>query len=487
MRNEQERIEDNQPQPNLRANALGLPSVVMQAVTHIAPAAGVILSVQFIVSYAGVRTPMAYALAFLIVLTLGFSLTQLARHLPSAGGYFTYVSRTVHPRAGFLTAWLYFLYDPVGTAINLAFMGLLLEKSLLADFGIFWFPWWLFLVLGALLIGVLTYRGIEISARLMMLLGILEIVILLVLAVAALMRPGPGDVNLVSYSLPGQVGLSGVCLGVVFAILSFTGFESVAPLAEESRAPRRNLPRAILSSITLMGLFYLFCSWAVLIGWGTNDMAAFVASEENPVFLLAGRIWTAGKWVVLIALLNSVIAVSIACTNAATRVFFAMGRAGALPRVLARVHPQYQTPSAAVLLQTFITLAVGLGLGFSIGPDKEFELLGLVISFGVMVIYSMGNLGVFLFFLKERRAEFGLVRHAIMPFLTTIVLMFVGYQALLSTPDHKPACYAPWIVVTWLSLGIVLLVVLRVMGRERWLLKAGEVAYGEEHDAGPEK
>jgi hypothetical protein len=99
----------------------------------------------------------------------------------------------------------------------------------------------------------------------------------------------------------------------------------------------------------------------------------------------------------------------------------------------------------------------------------------------------MGNLGVFLFFFRERRAEFGLVRHAIMLLLTTIVLIFVGYQALLSTPDHKPACYAPWIVVTWLSVGIVLLVVLRVMGRERWLLKAGEVAYGEGHDSGSDK
>jgi amino acid transporter len=135
----------------------------------------------------------------------------------------------------------------------------------------------------------------------MMLLGVVEVLILLVLAVAALNRPGPGDVNLVSYSLPDQASLSGLCLGVVFAILSFTGFESVAPLAEETRDPRRNLPRAILGSITLMGLFYLFCSWAVLIGWGTGAMAGFVAAEENPVSLMAGRLWHAGRWVVLLA------------------------------------------------------------------------------------------------------------------------------------------------------------------------------------------
>jgi amino acid transporter len=93
---------DEMRETTLREGALKLPSVMMQGITHIAPAVGLILSIQFITSLAGVTSPLAYALAFLIVVTLGISLTQLARHLPSAGGYFTYVSRTVHPRAGFL-------------------------------------------------------------------------------------------------------------------------------------------------------------------------------------------------------------------------------------------------------------------------------------------------------------------------------------------------------------------------------------------------
>src|SRR5579875_1335339 len=99
------------PRTELKAGALGLPPILMQAVTHIAPAVGLVLSIQYITS------PLAFVIAFLIVLTLGISLTQLARYLPSAGGYYTYVSRTVHPRAGWLTAWLYFLYDPTGAAI----------------------------------------------------------------------------------------------------------------------------------------------------------------------------------------------------------------------------------------------------------------------------------------------------------------------------------------------------------------------------------
>src|SRR3954452_21221513 len=118
----------------------------MQGITHIAPAVGLVLSIQYISSLAGVVTPFAYAIAVAIVLMLGISLAQLAKHLPSAGGYYTYISRTVNPQAGFLTAWLYLLYDPTATAINIAFMGIFFQRAMLSEYGVR-FPWWLFFLL----------------------------------------------------------------------------------------------------------------------------------------------------------------------------------------------------------------------------------------------------------------------------------------------------------------------------------------------------
>ena len=228
------------PNGSLRGGALRLPAAVMQGVSHIAPAVGMVLTLQFITSLAGATAPLAYALAFVIVLTLGISLTQLAKHLPSAGGYYTYVSRTVHPRAGFLTAWLFFLYDPTGAAINLAFMGFFFQSTMKAEYG-FNFPWWLFFVIGGAFISVLVYRGIEISARTMVVLAGLEIALVVALGLTGLLSPGEGGINLSSYNPAASKDLSGLYLGVVFSIFAFTGFESVAPLAEETENPRRNL------------------------------------------------------------------------------------------------------------------------------------------------------------------------------------------------------------------------------------------------------
>src|SRR5437762_12489868 len=99
-------------QPSLRGNVVGLPASTFQGVSHMAPAAGVILGAGFIASSAGAAFPLAFGLAGLISLLISFSIFQMAKHLPSAGGYFTYVSRGINPKLGFLTGWVYFLYDP---------------------------------------------------------------------------------------------------------------------------------------------------------------------------------------------------------------------------------------------------------------------------------------------------------------------------------------------------------------------------------------
>ena len=103
------------PATELRAGALGLREVIMQAVGHIGPAGGTLTSLAFITTLAGLATPVTYIFGGAICLLVALALTQLARKIHGAGGYFTYVGRTVGPRAGFITAWLYFLYDPLVT------------------------------------------------------------------------------------------------------------------------------------------------------------------------------------------------------------------------------------------------------------------------------------------------------------------------------------------------------------------------------------
>ena len=193
-----------------------------------------------------------------------------------------------------------------------------------------------------------------------------------------------------------------------------TGWEGVVPLAEESENPRHVVSRAIVCTILIMGAYLVFTSWGIMIGWGTDDLGALVASKELPPFALARRFWGPGWVVIMFALLNSMLAVAVACSLVSTRMWYAMARSGALPLSLAAVHSRHETPVNAVAIQAVVTVVGGLGLGFSLGPDQAFYVMGTVLTLALALIYSAGNLGVFLLY-RRRGAEFRPILHAFFP------------------------------------------------------------------------
>src|SRR5262249_1952059 len=143
----------------LKAGAIGFWGNMVQAVTHIAPGLNVLLGLTFIVSFMLVTAPIAYLLGGLICLGVAIVLTQLAKQLTGAGGYFLYISRTIGPRLGWLTTWLYFLYDPVAIGVVCGFTGSLVHDTLKAQYG--WnVPWWIIFALLVLCVTVFTLFGI---------------------------------------------------------------------------------------------------------------------------------------------------------------------------------------------------------------------------------------------------------------------------------------------------------------------------------------
>lgn len=465
---------------DLSSGALSLPAVVMQGIAHIAPAIAILFTIQFNTSLAGIASPLSYLIAFVIVLVLGIVLTQLAKEFPSAGGYYTYVSRTVHPRVGFIVAWLFVLYSPAVAAPVLSAMGSVIEGKLKADYSIT-LPWWVFLIAVTAFLAWVVYRGIRLSARTMIIAVIVEMGIVLLLALWGLFDPGPGGLSLAPYNPADATSLDGLYLAVVFSIFAFTGWEAAAPIAEESEDPRRTVPRGIIGSILVLGAFLVFSSWALLVGWGVDDVPGLVDSAELPGLVLADRFWGDASIILLLALLNSVIAGCIAYVNVATRMWYAMARSGSLPRVLGTVHPKTKAPVAALALEIALILAVGLGLGFGIGPFEAFVFIGIAITLAMVPVYSMGNLGVFLYYFRERRERFNWVLHGLFPLLGTLALIWVAYKTISPLPD-APFDKAPIAVIVWLVLGLIVLGTMNRMGREGWLLKAGKLTQEVEEE-----
>jgi len=473
----------------LKAGAIGLPGVLMIGVTSIAPAIAGMFTIPFIVSNAGVTAPLAYLGAFVIALMLGYVLAQFSKYMTSAGTYYTFVSRSLGGRVGFLVAWIYLLFYPVVVAQVGSFMGDTLQGTLKAEYNVT-FKWWWFMAFLIVLVAVTAYRGIEISTEILIVLGVLETLIVLALAISGFADPGKGGVNF-KWLNPGNAPSGhALFLGVVFAIFAISGWDAAAPIAEESEDPKRNVPRGVMGCILILGVFLFIVSWGQTAGWGTSDMKGFAASSELPAFVLGHKFW-GGAWIiVLIALFNSAVAVAIATTNAATRFIYGMARTGVLPRQLTQVHPRYKTPTVAIGFQTVVNVLLGLVLPIAVGVANVYNITGTWFTFALAPVYAAANVGLFLYVRKNHPADFNWLKHLLVPLVGTVALGFVVYYSLSPLPPW-PIKLAPLVVVLWLALGIVMLVAMIAGGREHLLARAGE-AVGErpetpaEHAARPE-
>jgi amino acid transporter len=455
---------------DLLAGSVGLPGILMQGVATIAPSFAILASFVFTVSLAGIVTPWAYLLGGSVLLLMAITSSQLAKELPSAAGWYTWIARALSPQAGFFAGWIFSIWlPPVATLASGFLAKTVLEPEIKGQYGVT-IPWWLWVVAILAFVVFLTYRGIAISERMLVITGVLEIVIMVALALWGLADPGPGGFSAEPLN-PGHFGdAPNLFLAVVFSIFAFSGWEATAPLAEESKNPRRYGVLGMIGSVIILAVYFVLVTWGYLVGIGVDRVGAIPEASAFPVFTLATRVW-GDAWVILLfALLNSVIAVSIACFNGGTRTWYGMGRTGVLPKALAEVSPTRRTPDKAIALQVGVcALAFLLMIIFSV--EDVFFTWALTITLGLILMYITTNVAVMRYYLTVRRAQFNPVLHIVLPIVASVAVAYVGYKSVVPLPD-APVKYAPIILLGWLVIGAGVLVWQNARGNREWLANA---------------
>jgi len=437
--------------PQLRRNSLGLPELVFQGVTHIAPATNIVFTFPIIALKAGPDMPLSFLLSTIVCFFIGNTVSQFSRYMPSSGGYYSFATRGLGSRSGFMATWSYIIYEILGTAGCTGFLGYLISDMLVTQFHVN-IPWWCFVLAISAIIWALTHHGIQLSARITAILGGLELLIMLVLAITFLIHPGPGSTYLAPLkpsSSPHHFG--GILAGMVFSILALSGFEAPAPLAQEARLPGKFIGQAIMLSLGSIGVFYIFTSYASAIGWGTGDMAAF-ASNPNPYYVLGHTLWGPGWWFVVLAIINSAVGVGLACTNAASRVMYTMGRAGTLPANFGRIHAIHRTPTFAIAFVQIACIASILLVGWLLQPDYIFGFLETIATLAVIVLYAMANLALTLYMRREQRAQFTIWQHVVVPWIATLALLPVLFVTVWPEPTW-PYNMTPYLFLVSLAGG----------------------------------
>ncbi len=424
----------------LAREAIGLREVLFQSITHMAPGAAVAFSIVGGLSFGGGAAPLAVLLSIVACLLVAISIGQLAKHLPSAGSFYTYASQGLHP------------------------------SNLAADL---WWPW---VLIGAGIVFLLGYRGIRVSARTGTLLGTFEIGVFLALALFLIVRADHNTLSVFTTKFankPGFHGFSGVFAASVFTILAFIGFEAAAPLAEEARDPRRTIGRAVIFSCLGIGLFYVLTTYAATVFTGPTKMINF---QPGVGWEGLGRAMWGGAWVfVFLAIVNSTIANANAGSNAATRTWFAMGRVRLLPRSLTDLHPQWKSPRVAVWAQLVVGVGVSIWLGLQYDPLTAFFLVATIITVLFIPIYIVVNLSCLFYYWRRQRTEFSWFLHGVIPiagvaFFIPAFLAGAGIKAAglkFIAPLTYPFSLAGPVAAIWTGLGVIYLIYLYSRHPER--------------------
>jgi len=443
----------------LRGEPLKLHHALFQSITNMAPAAAIVYDFPLQVAAAGAAMVLGNVIALIGIVLIAFTVTEFAKKLPSAGGYFTFISRSMGPTAGTYTGWTFFLYSLVLPGeVTIIWSGI--AQGLLLQYWHIHVSWIVLEILMVGLVGALSFTGVKPSAKTAVVVGGIEIAIFFVLSIGWLVHPA-SPLNfkpfLPSLSPTGWTGVLG--LGMVFGILNFVGFEGAAPLAEETENPSRNVPRAVIGSAIAIGLLYVFVSYASVFGWGLPHIASF-GSNAAPFNVLASRVWKPAWFLVFLAITNSSFACSMAIGNQASRVLFAMGRAEILPAALAKTHPKHHTPYVAIFTQVVLTLALTIATGLKWGTVTGFGILATTLTIGAIIVYCLGAIGLPIMYSRDYRSEFNVLKHVVVPFAALALLVYVLYKSVWPIPAY-PFNVPAILSVIWIVLGIGFVLLVR--------------------------
>jgi amino acid transporter len=389
---------------------------------------------------------------FSVALVIG----RFSRALPSAASIYTYISHGLGERAGFMSAWLSFLYYFLFPPSLMIGMGLYGQSAASFLFGIdvAWY-WWA--VAGALIAFGLSIAGIRLSMRIDLTLAIIADLVLLAVSLAVIAATIAHGQFTLEPMLPthAPTQFTGLSLAIAFGVLIFLGFEQSFTLGEEVRDPHGDVPRAIYVSLAAIGLLLLLSTFAMVLGFGPTGMGrlADAFNKDGTPFWQLIQLDLSPPWraALQIVAVTSVLGNLIASHNCVVRIQYGMGRAGAFPGPLGWTSRRFATPYVAIIVQTVCSLAIVAGVAILWNATAAFGFISFLEGLAASVAFILIMAAAVRYFQRVRPGD-GLWRNYGIPLVGIVILIPAVYTAFYPNPG-PPLNLAPYVMVTWLVAG----------------------------------
>jgi amino acid transporter len=399
------------PEANrLKKNAIGLGLLVFMVISAAAPLTGIAGAIPIAMLLGnGAGIPGTFILMAIVMAIWAVGFVALARNVRNAGAFYAYAARALGGRFGGAIALMAVL---AYNAMMVALLGLLggVAAGVFGQFGLN-LPWWGWSLIATAIIGILGYKEAEVSAKVLMVLVVLEVLIGLVVAVSIVAKGGAGDLtyNILDPNLIFVGG--GTVAAILFTFGSFIGIEATAIYAEEVRDADRTVPKATFVAIFLIAIFYSFVTWTMVVGTGVDALVPTIAALPDPTlyFFMLAEQYSGGTVAMVLGLLlvSSVFASAQAMHNFIARYFYVTGREGLLPDFMGVTHASHQSPHVGSVVQTVLAVIV-VAVFALLGLDPVLNLftwIAQVSVFGVLTMMAITSFAVIAYFRKAPGLE----------------------------------------------------------------------------------
>jgi amino acid transporter len=430
----------------LKSRALGFPTVLAQSVAVISPTMTAVLIIPICFADSGQGTWLAYAFGTLMLLFVVLCLNQFAKRSALPGSMYAYTSKGLGPAAGVMSGWaLIWCYLFIGVAGLTGFS--IFAAQLVSSMGIHTtIPPALFFCLSAAVCWFVAYKDIKISSLLTLLFEAASVACIVALACVILFKHGfPTDTAQLKVH---GLTVHDLSLAVVITVFSLVGFESATTLGGEARKPLVNIPRAVIASLLITGIFMVFMSYVEV--FGAAHAHANLGNLSAPLTFLSKAYGVSFfKVPVAIGAMVSFFSLTLSCLNAGSRIIFPMAHHTVFPKALGRVHPRNRTPHVAITCFILLMLAVPCVLEIWTNPLTIFGDGGTLAAFGFLTAYYLISIAAPVYLKKRGELK---TRHVVLTVVACVTLAVPTFGSFYPVPAF-PVNIFPYIFLAWMAVG----------------------------------
>ncbi|QEM81810.1 APC family permease [Halomonas binhaiensis] len=442
----------------LKPASLGVADIVFFVVAAAAPLGATLGAAPVVFAIGGAGAPGLYLIASIVLLLFAIGFAAMSRYVVSAGGVADLVSRGLGKKAGHMAAGVALLaYVCLLSGVYGQFAAF--GADLVASIFSVEIDWRILAFAIAALVALFGYLNIDLSARVLGVLMVLEVLILLLFDIAVLMQ-SEFEKGFLQGFMPSQIVSPGMGVALMFAFACFVGFESTTLYGEEAKNPKRTVPRATYIAILMIGGFYTLTTWCIGLAYQTGDVQA-AASDNYVNFIFAVNTEYVGAWstfTMKILAVTSIFAVLLSFHNALCRYLFSLARERFLPVALSFVHPHQSSPYIASVVLSCSTALILLAfmLGNADPVDNLYLWMVALGTLSVLTLQTLGGFAVVAFFWRIEERKWW--KHQILPSIGAVGLLLISILAYanfseLSGVERGIVTLLPWCIPAVALLG----------------------------------